>query len=270
MMDVSAISGIRLIELSKSQAFKNHLKLQIANNPEIALARLKKFYGEVPNVSGSMNPGINYLRDLIYTLSEELSQPSLSNAFVIVAPHTHWKPSSVITYQFDSDKSRYIIGPHPVNSAGTYLPVSFSFNNGCSFAYEWVIADLVDNNSIEDLYKIVGKVALTASKDAPGFGLSIDFRFKATLTDKSINTIEIPIDDKDDLFDGFSEIITEHNHAALSDPNGLEQVAWGAKSDKLLGLDEVELELLNDLRKFLSQNKTLISKKDKLGIFKIN
>lgn len=250
-MKLDAISGSSLMELSKSPDFQLLLRTQIAKNPEIALQQISSIYGSLPEISGSLNRGIVYIRDLLYERLGSLNIPAFFAAFAIVAPHTHWESDELITYFFDKSNSRYVIGPHEIKIQNTYYPVSFCFLDNVTIPYEWVSAELINSEHLPQLYNVIDQLALQIAKNAPGFGLSLDFRFKANVIDPSVNTVELPIDDDNDDFDGFSEIIKEDLHLTQLDGEGLEQVAWGAQSDLALNLTAVELQLLYDVRNYM-------------------
>jgi hypothetical protein len=96
-------------------------------------------------------------------------------------------------------------------------------------------------------------------------GIGIDFRFKHSLFESLVSTVEFPEDDTASPFFDFSYILKQDDFRKLPLPDETEQVAWHPGSSKFLGLKAEEKSVLNELRILLfkceseDERKTMIN-----------
>ncbi|MEI7583332.1 hypothetical protein [Runella sp.] len=83
-------------------------------------------------------------------------------------------------------------------------------------------------------------------------GLTIDFRFKNSLFEIGDSSLEVPIEELNNEFYGFSRI--ESGHPILKKNNQMttEQVSWHALSDLIYDFTSEELLLLEKLNSVIS------------------
>ena len=245
------ISGKTLLEIYPEYS-KLVYQSFVSDTPGIAIKRITNFFNQPPSINGNNIFGIVDIRDTLFKVSK---QKEFVNAFAIVASHTHWKDRKPITYHFLQEENRYIIGTHSINPAKTYYPVSFAFNDKFPLAFEWCESKLINENELKVAAEIVIELNKSVAKKMYPIGIAIDFRFKSSLFEKPVPSIELPIDETKNEFYGYSEIITLEYFEANQQGEETEQVAWQPFSDLMLGLDEDELEVLNNLRFLVSSEK---------------
>lgn len=243
------LSGNRLIEFFEQYSSILFPNL-VSQSPELATQRAEKYFGTELTQAATNIPSLAEIRNHIYECSPEIR---VIDSFTIVLPHTHWKKRTPIIYSFDKPNKRYIIGPHQIIERETYIPVSFAFYKGTAIPYEWADETVgIDLKEFDTCLEIIQKVASKYDCIYFPFGISIDFRFKATLFSTFGGTVEIPETDENSPLAEFSYIIAQ-TAFDRSDMNlSLAQVAWHPHSDKILNLNEEETDLLTELRKLLS------------------
>lgn len=225
----------------------------VSQTPGVAIERINNYFEVQPSINGNNIPGIIDIRDRLFKIAE---QNEFVNAFAIVASHTHWNNLRPIVYTFDINENQYIIGPHNVNINSIYYPVSFAFYNGFPLAFEWCEAGLINELEYKKAFLIICKLNSEIKSKKYPIGVSIDFRFKKYLFEKPIPSVELPIDKKGHKFFGYSKIITLEYFETNQKGEETEQVAWHPFSDLNLGLNENELEVLNNLRIYFTSTKT--------------
>jgi hypothetical protein len=224
----------------------------IADNPNLALKQIKKTFKKKPNVDGNNIEGIVKLRNEIFTIAKK---EKYINPFVITASHTHWDKPKPVIYKFDKNNKRYLIGQHKIDKKLIYYPVSFVFDNQNYLPYEWAVnINFITNEYIKAI-SIVRMLTKKINVTKYPLGISIDFRFKNSLFDKPIPTVELPIDEIENKYYGYSEIITLENFESSQIEETTEQVGWYPFSDYLLNLDNSEQKILNELRTLIRQSK---------------
>jgi len=232
---------------------------EISDNPLIAVNKIIDKFQSIPTLSGNNIPGIIEIRDKLFEICKS---KRIINAFSIVAAHTHWHDKMPIIYTYDLQKKEYIIGPHKIENEGIYYPVSFVFYNDFPLPYEWCYLIPFKDAEYKKAYEIIVELNNSFHKYKYQLGISIDFRFKKSIFDKPIASVELPIIEKEDHFYGFSKYISYKSFSKNNLNITPEQVAWHPYSDSLLRLNRSELKLLNDLRSelFLENGKTLDEK----------
>jgi len=247
------ISGKKLIEIYPEYSkflFPNF----ISETPGNAIKKITKFFKQSPSINGNNISGIVAIRDNLFYIAE---QKKFINAYAIVASHTHWVDRKPIIYHFLEKENKYIIGPHSINPDETYYPVSFAFDDRFPLVFEWCEAKLINENEFKIAVDIVMRLNAEVCQYNYPFGIAIEFRFKSSLFEKPIPSIELPIEEKENEFFGYSEIVTLEYFEANQQGEETEQVAWQPFSDLMLGLSLDELEVLNELRLLISQENNI-------------
>ncbi|MBL0237898.1 MAG: hypothetical protein IPQ02_15135 [Saprospiraceae bacterium] len=175
--------------------------------------------------------GIVDIRDNLFQISEH---KEFANAFAIVASHTHWIDRKPIIYHYLKQENKYIIGTHSIHPDEIYYPVTFAFHDNFPLAFEWCESKLINENELNVAIDIVIILNKSIFEKKYPLGIAIDFRFKSTLFEKSLPTIELPIDERRNKFFGYSEIITLEKYETNQQGEMTEQVAWQPFSDLLL------------------------------------
>jgi len=256
------ILGEKLLELYPGY-LKNVFPNYVSDTPKIAIKKITDYFNVTPSINGNNVSGIVDIRDRLFKLSEK---KEFVNAFAIVASHTHWVDRKPIIYHYLKSKNCYIIGTHPINPDSTYHPVSFAFNSNFPLAFEWCEG----LSLIEDEYKIAFDLVNNLNDEIQNknypIGISIDFRFKKSLFEKPIASVELPIDETGHDFFGYSKIVSLEYFESTRKGEGTEQVAWHPFSDLILGLNQAEMEILNKLRLFVfnDSNNSALSKLNKI------
>jgi hypothetical protein len=221
---------------------------KVASDPTTALEKIEAFYGQKPTVDGSNIQHIKEIRDFVV---QKVSDKKWLRGLTIMAPHTHWDTLQPTIYNYQNDK--YIIGPHKVLDQQLYTPVSFVFSIDGPIPYEWtdqsVLIEKRDWNICYDLiYQVNDELKLY---NIP-LGLTIDFRFKNSLFEIGDSSLEVPIEELNNEFYGFSRI--ESGHPILKKNNQMttEQVSWHALSDLIYDFTSEELLLLEKLNSVIS------------------
>lgn len=236
-----------LDELNKGCDF-SHLVAQglVGSSPRAAIDEIARQFGEVPNRVGSNCSGIQSVREAISTYTGGDAE-SLTNAFVLVAPHTHWEPAPVI-YTFDPDADRYWVGPN--HGTAPFLAVSFLFHPSGPIPYEW--ADSSCTLKDDDLKQawayidaINGKVSTQHWFSFPfPIGIAINFRFKSVFVPPTSSTHERP-----DITgrSSFSEIVRSVSTQDLLSVHD-DQVGWSSSVPPELTSDDLHaLSVLGDM-----------------------
>jgi hypothetical protein len=254
------VTGEQLRKLFYSTAYQTEVvnKERIAEGATAALEKIEKHYGTELSSDGNSLPELQKIRDRLFAVvngSAEKIEP-----YTILAPHVHWhdvKPTIYIAGGHDE----YIIGQHDIHSSKTYYPVTFIFSPFGPIPFEWAEQSIpIHEDELSEILETL--VALNSSLqplDCP-FGIAIDFRFKKSLFDAAVGSLELPITDEEHPYRGFSRIVPR---LAFQRKNGTiesEQVSWHARSDLIDGFTEQEINLLNYYRSEIRQLKTTAEK----------
>lgn len=241
---LKVISGKRLNLLFNSKQYRDLISSRIIYGPSNSVDKVTTYYGVEASSNGSTIKDIVEIRELLFNIS---NGHQLLNSLVLTAPHTHWKTKSPIIYLVERDY--YIIGAHNLIDEEMYIPVSFIFGQHSPIPYEWISSSSIkfDEKEIIQCISYVKELnKQLENKDIP-LGIAIDFRFKETLTQESIRSIEIP----DKRNPDFSTIL--NGTVKIEELEGnVEQVSWHALSDRIYGFNEKELSAINDMRAFLN------------------
>jgi len=220
----------------------------VSQTPGIAIEKIKQYFKVQPSINGNNIPGILDIRDRLFKLVE---QKEFVNAFAIVASHTHWRAQKPIVYNYFINENQYIIGPHSINSDSIYYPVSFVFHEDFPLAFEWAEGLPLNIKEFEIALLIINKLNSEIQNKKYPIGISIDFRFKKSLFENPIFSVEVPIDEIGQKYLGFSKINTLEYFESNKQDEETEQVAWHPFSDLNLSLEEGELQVLKNLREYI-------------------
>lgn len=250
----NSIDGAELLSLFRDE--QHHKKLfpgLIAPGPSIAVRRIASRFRVPDDFQPWEVEGIRTFRALI---DEFVDQPEVCNGLAILAPHTHWEPALPIVYTFDRDKDRYLVGNLAPNAGTHYTPVSFVFSDDGPLPYEWCDSTIeINNRSWHKLVQVIEHVGRVVSDLGWPLGLGFDFRFKNSLLDDTVPTVELPVEESD--HSKLSQVI---RFSTFIESGGreseIEQVSWTAQSEKVLGLGQQEQAVLTRLRQQLRSLET--------------
>ena len=238
------IFGRELLQ-SFTDQYANTLEEYIASTPYDALEKIKRKYTVVPSISGRNSEQILNIREAISRYSCERD---LGYAFMIVAPHTHWRKRLPILISFDGNN--YVLSEEIPAKESMYFPVSFAFTASGLLPYEW-IDDTVSLplKELTYLWKCAKWVATEVLTSVSGFGISINYRFKNPTDRTIVSTIE---------FQGLHGEQCGRSIVAPADRveedfvvAELEQVAWHALKYNCDGLSESEKACFMEIRELI-------------------
>lgn len=207
------------------------------------MQRLARAFGERPTRSGRGNPAIAAFREWLF---DHTGNGPAKDALLLVAPHTHWDEGLPIVYRAAAP-GRYVVGPTRVSLEAMYRPVSFVFAESGALPYEWADASIgLRDSELAELYPTIDAAAERFWRDGWPLGVTINFRFKASLfEDRPVDNIEREIDgDPDEQ----SEIVAENGAGDPVADREVLQVAWHCYSDRCYGLSGEEAVLMDQLR----------------------
>lgn len=235
------IDGRKLLA-QYSTACERALREYVASSPDDALRKISTNYSSLPSISGRNSREVAIIRNAI---SQYSSEEDFGSAFMIVAPHTHWRKGLPILLSFDGKK--YLLSEKAPREEIRYCPVSFAFTPSGLLAYEWI--DETVRLPLEDmlaLWQCAEWIAEEIGSTALGFGLSINFRFKNPMDKTIVSTIEFQ-----DPSNRHGGSIIERADKVEEDRDNLgklEQVAWHARMDNCDGLSEQEAACFLEIR----------------------
>lgn len=212
----------------------------VSNTAQESIIKIKERYGCIPDSNGYNNVEICNYQNLLFEHSGGLPYVY---AFVITAPHTHWDSEMPITYHYEFDKNRYLIGPREITDNRIYTPVSFIFTQFGVLPYEWADDSVIINDNEFKSSIIVLQKIFSGLREFPScFGVSINFRFKTSLYDFPLISIEHPIDgisEKNEL----AEILLVNDYENKYGDEQVEQVAWTSIPENSIILNDDEEEI---------------------------
>ncbi|MBK6340963.1 MAG: hypothetical protein IPN93_12780 [Bacteroidetes bacterium] len=211
----------------------------VSNTVVEAKEKIRDRYGFVPDADGYNNSDINKLQHLLFKYTGGLPKV---HGFVITAPHTHWDNRKPVIYHSDKENNRYIIGPQDIYIDNIYIPVSFVFTPFGILPYEWIDNSIILNESEYDFcIKALHNTEEHITEYPYLFGISLNFRFKKSLYDFPIISVEHPVvlNNNTEL----AEILLVKNSADKYGTEMLDQVAWTPVPKDKMQLNQEEEEI---------------------------
>ncbi|MFD0750383.1 hypothetical protein ACFQZS_09540 [Mucilaginibacter calamicampi] len=253
MMLVNKITGRSLLDLIRSGYFDLIYPNFVSESVDAGLKKVEVFFGTKPNVYGSNIDAFKKIRDAIFVISKG---SSIINSLNIAVPHTHWEGQNPVIYKFQEEFNRYVIGHHEPDVNKTYFPASFVFSEQEVLPYEWLEYNTnINEEEFSLIYAFLIELHQEVACNKWPLGINIDFRYKKTLFEESIPTVEIPLENED--LDGFAFIQKYADFILSSDGSDhTEQVAWSAISELSYKLNNDELNVLRSLRSKMSELKS--------------
>lgn len=242
------ISGTELLFLFKTTNYANLLfKDRIVFGADTAIEQIEKKLGERPLASGDNISEIQNIRDLLFADSNSMLD---LNGLTIIAPHTHWQKKAPVIYSFLPEKQGYVVGPQQIKNNITYTPVSFVFSEEFPLCYEWIDETiLLDKREWQESFNIIRKLNEMLSLEKSLFGIAIDFRFRSSLKEEPVSSLELPVDFEQEGIDkDFSFIVNQSKKIERNGPSVIDQVAWHPFSRKFYNFSEDEMAILESIR----------------------
>lgn len=235
-----AISGEQLIELFDGTYRKLLAESGLAVSTRVALARIEEAAPEFVRKFG-LSP-LDHLRDRLHM---HLCTGCLTaNAFLVVAPHTHWTSLNPVVISMNS--GLYTIGPRKnLMHERILVPVSFLLHQQMAIPYEWADSS-ISTEQFDDAFNVIENVARDLHDFPSVLGISINFRFKKSLNETALSCIENPLDEFSDAFDEASLIEPIDFMKAID--FDYETVGWSANSLLSTFLTEEEIKIARLLR----------------------
>ena len=240
---IAPISGTELLNLYKRDRYARFVSLsKVFDDPSTALKYIVEYYDDLPSIEGRNNPDITYIRDVIYSKVDP-ANIDLIGSLTITAPHTHWPG-------LEAD-DRYLIGPIQIQEHYEYFPVSFVWGDTVPLPYEWADSSVgIVESEWQQAYEVITKVNKILCLQNIPFGIAVDFRFRDSLFEASIPSMEFPFEKKESNY-GLSYIISGLDNLPDHILLNTEQVAWHALSEQIYQFSAKEILLLNRYRKLL-------------------
>lgn len=248
-MMLKKITGKSLFDLAQSGYFDIIYPEYVSESVNAGLKKIEIFFGTRPNAYGSNIDAFKEIRDSIFLLSKG---SNIINSLNIAIPHTHWEGQNPVIYRFQEKSNKYIIGHHPPDLSKEYFPVSFVFSEKEVLPYEWLEYDSkIKEKEFYQAYDLLIELHKKTAVNKWPLGVNIDCRFKATLSQESVPTVEVPLNE-DDL-EGFAFVQKYSEYIQTDGPEHTDQVAWPAISELSYNLKPNELNILRNLRSKMSE-----------------
>ncbi len=227
----------------------------VSNTAHESIIKIKERYGNIPDNNGYNNVEICNFQNLIY---EHSGGFPYVYAFVITAPHTHWDNKKPIVYHYEFDKNRYLIGPQEIDEDKIYTPVSFIFTQFGVLPFEWTDDTIIINeNEFITSISVLENMVAYVNEFPSCFGVSINFRFKASLYNFPLISVEHPISDIS-KYNDLAEILLVNDYENKYGDEKVEQVAWSSIPENRIILNDDEEEIysiiLNSIDKSMSDS----------------
>ena len=242
---LAPIAGADLSHIAQKENYFDLLFPEfVAETVLVAGERIRDLFGQIPTPDGNNIEGIQTIRRILFKAAG--GYPKV-NAFMILAPHTHWEERSPVIYHLSDKDGQYSIGTTTLHPTEMYTPVSFVFSKFGLLPYEWVDSSILMNqNEWMEAIQILKRINAQVFPLNYPLGISIDFRFKYSLFDTIHSTTEFSrrFDERIE-----TKIVRNTDLDKYDIDDDFEQIGWHPVSDETMDLTKEELALLQALKK---------------------
>jgi hypothetical protein len=225
----------------------------VAEGPTQALVRIAERFECSKHLQGWECQGIVDIREALFA---HYNSEETINSTYILAPHTHWSTDRPIIYNYDPIIQQYQIGHHAVSEAECYTPVSFTLAGDTLLPYEWADSSIkIDCSKHNAMCAVFSDLHNRFNDRKYPLGIGIDFRFKDSLKQKNLATVETELEQHSDDFCRIMQL-DDYLAEGLTLKN-VEQVAWSAAVDPIHKLDPQQRVALSHIRQMLSEKSSV-------------